>query len=112
MLRSRSCRSRQQYAVATQVGSSLVRNAAIRRPPNNAQRHHFDHALNRCELRSVESTAAPNDNSLMRADDATAVTKRMSQSASPATDCVHRRAIPVIVFPVTVGCYLFMYQEG
>ena len=60
------------YRVLTQDGSSLVTNAAIRRPPNIAPRHQFDHAFDCSELRSVDFTAAANDNPVVRAVDATA----------------------------------------
>ena len=52
-------------------GSSLVTNAALSRPPSVAQRHQFDYAFDCLELRSVDFTAALDDNSLPQAVDAT-----------------------------------------
>ena len=49
------------------AGSSVV----LRRPPSVAQCHQFDYAFHCHELRSVDFTAALNDNSLLRAVDAT-----------------------------------------
>ena len=59
-------------------GSSLVTNAALSRPPSVAQRHQFDYAFDCLELRSVDFTAALDDNSLPQAVDTTASTKRVS----------------------------------
>jgi hypothetical protein len=52
-------------------GSSLVTSAALSRPPSVAQRHQFDYAFDCLELRSVDFTAALDDNSLPQAVDAT-----------------------------------------
>jgi hypothetical protein len=57
-------------------GSSLVTSAALSRPPSVAQRHQFDYAFDCLELRSVDFTAALDDNSLPQAVDATSSTKR------------------------------------
>jgi hypothetical protein len=59
-------------------GSSLVTSAALSRPPSVAHRHQFDYAFDCLELRSVDFTAALDDNSLPQAVDATASTKRVS----------------------------------
>jgi len=49
----------------------FVTNAAIHRPPIAAPRHQFDYAFHCPELRSVDFTAAANDNLVLRAVDAT-----------------------------------------
>jgi hypothetical protein len=51
-------------------GSSLVTNAALRTPPSGDRRVQFDYTFCCPELRSVSSTAAANDNSVLRAVDA------------------------------------------
>ena len=70
------------YRVLTQDGSTLLTNAAIRRPPIVAPRHQFDHAFHCSELRSVDFTAAANDNPVVRAVDATACRKKTAKLAS------------------------------
>jgi hypothetical protein len=60
-----------RVVVVTKDGSTLVTNAALRRPPSVTQRHQYDYAFHCLELRSVENTAATNDDSLARAVDAT-----------------------------------------
>ena len=73
---------RTRIAIVTHVGSTLVTNAAIRRPPNIAPRHQFDHAFHCPELRSVDFTVAANDNPVLRSVDATACRKKTAKLAS------------------------------
>jgi hypothetical protein len=68
-----------RVVVVTKDGSTLVTNAALRRPPSVTQRHQCDYAFHCLELRSVENTAAPNDDSLALAVDATSVSKPFAQ---------------------------------
>ena len=63
----------------TNVGSTLATNAALRRPPGIALRHQFDYAFHCPELRSVDFTAAANDDSLLRSVDATDGTSRSAE---------------------------------
>jgi hypothetical protein len=64
--RSRSPRPVQQLALADQVGSTLITNAARRRRPKAPQRHQFDFIIHRLELRSMDFTTALNDSCLLR----------------------------------------------
>jgi len=52
-------------------GSTVLRTTALRSPPSVARRHQIDCAIRCLELRAVDSTAAPTDNSVLRAVDAT-----------------------------------------
>ena len=64
---------------ATKDGSTLVTNAALRRPPNVAQRHHFDYTFHCSELQSVDFTAASWHEHDSAAVDATSVSKPFAQ---------------------------------
>ena len=73
------------YRVVSQMhtdGSTLVTNAALRRLPSVTQRHQYAYAFYCLELRSVENTAAPNDDSLALAVDATSISKEIPKLAS------------------------------
>ena len=82
--RSRSPRSFQQPAFVTQDGY-LVTNAALRRAPSVDQRHQCDYTFCCPELPSVTSTAAANDNSFLRAVDATDASFSKGESTAVGT---------------------------
>ncbi len=63
-------------------GSTLVTNAALRRPPNVAQRHQFDYTFGRPELPSVNFTAASWHRHKTAAVDATAAAQQPAKLAS------------------------------
>ena len=60
----------------------MVTNAALRRAPSVDQRHQCDYTFCCPELPSVTSTAAANDNSVLRAVDATDCTNGCSEVLS------------------------------
>ena len=60
----------------TQVGSTLVTNAVLRRPPKATPAPSVDYTTHWPELRSVDFTAAAEDNFSVMAVDASASTKK------------------------------------
>jgi hypothetical protein len=56
-----------ELGFVTNVGSSSGTNAAPRRPPSVAHRHHVDDTLDRPKLRAVSFTAASCDNCFLQA---------------------------------------------
>jgi hypothetical protein len=58
------------------------------------QRHQLDYTIHWPELRSVDFTAAAEDNFFLRAGDATAISKQIAKLASVAiTECTKRIAV-------------------